>query len=87
SLRQVHPYALKEFRGRWYILAKDLKDNRIKTFGLDRIQYLEITKKRFTFPSDLNVGELFRNCFGIINPDDASRKTLFFRSIRNKESI
>lgn len=68
SSRKVSPYALKEFRGRWYLIAMDENDGRLKTFGLDRIAELEITKKRFVKSSKFNVNELYRNSFGIINP-------------------
>jgi len=68
SIRIVEPYSLKEFDGRWYVYVKDMKDGKIKTFGLDRISDLEITKKRFIFPPEINVKEHFKNCFGIICP-------------------
>ncbi len=70
SVRTVEPFMLKEARNRWYIVANDLGDNHIKTFGLDRISDLEITKKKFRRPADLNVDSLFRYSIGIINPDD-----------------
>lgn len=75
SVRNVAPYALKEFKGRWYVIAKDEKDQRIKTFGLDRIQDLEITKKRF-MPDNFDTAELFKNCFGIINPVGAKAQEI-----------
>ena len=68
--RIVEPYALKEFKGRWYLLAKEQNGKNVKTFGLDRIQNLEITRKHFDWPSSFNVNDLFKNCFGIINPFD-----------------
>lgn len=70
SKRDVEPYALKEFKGRWYLLAKDQKDNGLKTFGLDRIKELEITKKKFEWPRDFNANDLFKDYFGIINSGD-----------------
>ena len=45
SRRTVNPLLLKEFKNRWYILAIDSKDNKTKTFALDRLSGLEITKK------------------------------------------
>lgn len=69
TLRLTEPLALKEFKYRWYLLGIDLKDNRIKTFGLDRIAELEITKQRFEFPQGFNVNDYFRHCFGIISPN------------------
>ncbi|MBX2965659.1 MAG: WYL domain-containing protein [Cyclobacteriaceae bacterium] len=65
--REAEPYALKEFKGRWYLLANDQKDGMLKTFGLDRIQELEITKKKFQWPVGFNANELFRDYFGIIS--------------------
>lgn len=64
--REAEPYALKEFRYRWYLVAKDLKDDSIKSFGLDRIDNLEITKKRFTLSANVNVREMFLHSFGVI---------------------
>lgn len=68
--REVEPYALKEFKGRWYLLAKDYKGNFLKTFGLDRISDLDITKKKFVIPNNFNANQYFEHCFGIIVPDD-----------------
>lgn len=68
--RTVEPYALKEFKNRWYVLANDLKDNKVKSFALDRLSNLEITKKHFQFPKYFNVNEHYKYCFGIISPND-----------------
>lgn len=67
--RLVEPYALKEFKNRWYILVKDMKDNKVKSFALDRLSGLEITKKHFDAPEDFNVNGYYRHCFGIIGPN------------------
>lgn len=45
--RTVEPYALKQSRERWYILGFDKEGSVEKSFGLDRIEDLEITKERF----------------------------------------
>ena len=68
--RYAEPYALKEFKNRWYVLAKDLKDNQVKSFALDRLTDLGITKKRFQLPDDFNVNEHYKYSFGIISPED-----------------
>jgi hypothetical protein len=69
--RVVEPYALKEFKGRWYLLSRDRKDEIIKTFGLDRIKKVEILKKKFVSPADLMTNDYFQNCFGIIKSEDS----------------
>lgn len=67
--RNVEPYALKEFKNRWYVLAKDLKDNKIKSFALDRIKALEITKYKFRYSKDFDINTYYQYCFGIISPN------------------
>jgi len=86
SGRQVEPYILKEFKNRWYIIASDLKDNLVKSFALDRLSKLNITNKVFTYPKDLNINELYRNCFGITNSngEEVQEVILSFEPIQGK---
>jgi predicted DNA-binding transcriptional regulator YafY len=70
STRTVEPYALKEFKNRWYVLASDQKDENLKTFALDRISNLEISKKKFQYPQDFNISEYYHDCFGIMGPNE-----------------
>lgn len=69
SKRLVEPYALKEFKNRWYILAKDSKDNNIKSFALDRLTNLEITTQHYQYPDNYSIEQNYRYCFGIISPN------------------
>ncbi|MGV6945249.1 helix-turn-helix transcriptional regulator [Sphingobacterium kyonggiense] len=84
--RIVEPYALKEFKNRWYVLSKDLGDNKVKSFALDRITDLEILNKKFNFPKDFDVTEHYRYCFGIISPngDQPELIILSFNSFQGK---
>lgn len=70
SYRVVEPYALKEFKNRWYILAKDSTSNNIKSFALDRLTNLDITNETYQYPDNYNVEHSYRYCFGIISPND-----------------
>ena len=67
--RAVEPYALKEFKNRWYVIVKDLKDDQIKSFALDRLTDLDITKRIFKTLKSFDVEEHYRYCFGIISPN------------------
>ncbi len=70
TLRTVQPYALKEFRNRWYIMGKNLSDNKIKSFALDRLTDLDITRKKFDPVQDFDMHNHFKYCFGIISPNN-----------------
>lgn len=73
--RTLEPYALKEFKNRWYILGKEISKDLIKSFALDRLSDLEIVKEKFEMPKDFDVNQHYKHCFGIIganqqNPED-----------------
>lgn len=73
----VCPYALKESQGRWYLVALDLYDNTIKTFGLDRLSNPQEQNETFDYPNDFNVHKHFENSFGIIrNGNNKPEKVL-----------
>lgn len=60
SHRIIEPYALKETRGRWYVVGIDLADRQLKTFGLDRIACLTIEQERFRKDPTIDIQERFR---------------------------
>ena len=86
SQRVVEPYGLKEFKNRWYIMAKGAKDNFVKSFALDRLTELEITNKKFEHSKDHNNNQNYKYCFGIISPNDLEPQDIIlsFDAIQGK---
>lgn len=84
--RDVEPYALKEFKYRWYVMARDKKDGVVKSFGLDRISELEIGATRFSYPKNYNTEDIYRFCFGIIDDENESPEEIIlsFNKIQGK---
>ncbi len=74
SERKVHPLALKESLGRWYLLAVDTHDRKLKTFSLDRIRDIDISKTAYRDHYDYDVKHLFKHSFGIIQGDGEPQK-------------
>lgn len=77
--REVEPLALKEFKSRWYIIGRDQKNGNIRTYGLDRIEELEITKKKFIYPGDFNYSRHFKHSFGIIIPENSEPQDIILK--------
>lgn len=88
---RIHPYCIKMFRQRWYLIAHIAPKGEIHSFALDRIEKLKVLAEKFKLPEDWNSKEFFKNAFGIIvNPDariecvrlkvDASQAN-YFRSL------
>ncbi len=67
--RTIDPYLLKEFKKRWYVLGRDQRDGRVKSFGLDRMSELDVTRRTFSPDPETDLQERFRYCFGIISPN------------------
>lgn len=84
--RRIQPLALKEFKNRWYIVSRDTKDKNIKTFALDRLSNLEISRQRFDYPADFSIQKHYEHCFGIITPDDEEPQevVLSFKPFKGK---
>jgi predicted DNA-binding transcriptional regulator YafY len=61
---EVEPYRLNEFQNRWYLIAKDLKDQKIKTYNLEKIIEFDLQQRTFEFDQNLldleNIGIGFK---------------------------
>lgn len=68
--RNVNPLVLKEFKYRWYLIARDRADNRIKTYALDRMSNLKNLKIKFPEDTDFDMEKIQKYCFGIIFPEN-----------------
>ena len=66
SLVKLEPYFLNLFRQRWYVTGKNMSDNKIKTYALDRIIELKLMDEVFTVPDDFDAQEYTRDSFGVI---------------------
>jgi predicted DNA-binding transcriptional regulator YafY len=72
SERVADPYSLKEYKERWYLLARDHKDGNVKHFGLDRLSNLEITNQTFLSPGVNIINQHYKYSLGIISLGEGS---------------
>lgn len=82
----LQPYALKEFRNRWYLVANedDGKNFILKTYGLDRISDFNIYAKTFV-KKEIDIDALFVNSFGIVSTLNEKPKKIIL-SFDNNQS-
>lgn len=62
----IEPYFLKIFRQRWYVTGYNTKDNRIKTYALDRMENVTISSETFEKSATFDPASYCSNAFGII---------------------
>ena len=75
----LHPYAVKEYAKRWYIVAFCVERKAMRVYGLDRVIKLDSTENTFTFPKSFDIDNLFATSFGIYLPEGNGR-TITFRT-------
>ena len=74
--RTIHPYAVKEFEKRWYIVAFSEEAGQMRTYAMDRIQSLERTERTFVLPKGFNVDDVFEASYGIYLPEEGQKPVL-----------
>lgn len=63
--RTLHPYLLKEYRNRWYLIGMQEPNKRISTFALDRISKISATNLNFEWHADFSPQAYFEHAYGI----------------------
>ncbi len=74
----LEPYLLKQFKNKWYLICVKSESQVIRTYALDRIQTLEIKRKRFVPSGKLDLNTYSNNSFGIINPTNQKVEKIVF---------
>ena len=75
----VHPYCVKVFRQRWYMIAFNPLKDKVLTYSLDRIQGISLTDDTFLFPEDFNGEQYFHDSFGIIVQEELPAENVLLR--------
>ena len=66
--RELEPLGIKEYKYRWYLIAIDLRDNQIKSFGLDRIKGLQQSNKKLE-KSVFDIQSFFEYTYGAVGTE------------------
>lgn len=73
----LEPYFLKIFRQRWYVIGRNVKEDTIKTYALDRIREAVVLPDTFVIPDDFDMENYFRDSYGIVvDHSDAKRVSI-----------
>ncbi|PSR04415.1 MAG: hypothetical protein BRD50_03695 [Bacteroidetes bacterium SW_11_45_7] len=63
--RLVHPYLLKEYRNRWYLIGMLNKNQHIMIFGLDRMSNLQLSDHPYAISPYFEPEHYFQYSYGI----------------------
>lgn len=78
-----HPYFLKLYKQRWYMVGLREKSGDIRTYALDRVRELNLSKETFVMPTDNPAADIFESIIGI-SSSKAGVKTVRLKADRTQ---
>ena len=60
-----HPYFLKRYKQRWYMIGLKEKGESIRTYALDRVRSMAILTENFEMPETFNAEQMFAHIVGV----------------------
>ena len=75
QLFNLHPYFLKQYNNRWFLLGRDFQHERLSNLPLDRIEKIEESDEKY-IPSDIDFEEYFDDVIGVSITDESIQKIL-----------
>lgn len=61
----IHPYYLKQYNKRWFLLGLNSDDNRLYTIPFDRIKKIDFLKEHYIENTTTNFSEYFEDIIGV----------------------
>ena len=73
----IHPYCVKLFKQRWYVVAHCPNFDSIRIYALDRIDNIEKhATNKFRLPKKFDAAEFFMNYYGVVANTDTPKETV-----------
>ncbi len=76
----IEPYCVKLYENRWYMLGHNLNKDTIRIYGLDRIEAVEITPRKYKLPAGFSAAHYFALSFGIVTDDRIKPERIVIRA-------
>lgn len=70
----IEPYFLRLFKQRWYVVSRNVSENRVKTYALDRMKAVQLTGDTFEFDPSFDMENYFTDSYGIVVTRNSPRK-------------
>ena len=80
---EFHPYFLKRYKQRWYMIGRKVKSDGLRTYALDRVKAVETTGENFEMPRGLRLADIFGGILGVTG-SKAEERTVRLRATRTQ---
>jgi len=79
SEKVVHPYLIKEFRNRWFLIGREGNANRITNYSLDRIKKIKSSPETYIENDIFDPKEYFKHLIGVSVPEGAKPEEIWIK--------
>lgn len=79
-----HPYLLKEYNNRWYVLGKVKNKDTITTLAIDRIEKIETSSKHYSLDPSFDATVYFVHAIGITFENNPKPETIKIRVLKKQ---
>ncbi len=84
----LHPYMLREYNRRWYLIAAAERDGKLLCFGLERINDLTPLPSHKYMPYEGEINEYFEDVIGVtVHEDSPVYQIVFWVSNKSKDYV
>lgn len=83
----IHPYSIRLFKRRWYLIAYSEYSKGIRLYMLDRAASVNVLDEVFEMPEDFDAEGYFEDFYGVRRNDDAKQKVVIKVSSRIRDLI
>ena len=74
TIRTVSPLFLKQFKHRWYLIAREEQTEKVKSFGLDRILKVTVLNDAFKFRKEDYHDSMFSHVIGLYDNEEEPQR-------------
>lgn len=74
--RMVHPYLLKEFRNRWFLIGREENATRLTNYALDRIKGIRPSSESYIENNLFNPTQYFEHLIGVSIPENGRPESI-----------
>lgn len=80
----IHPYYLKQYNGRWFLVAFSQNIGKLSIFAFDRIKSIQILHTDYIQNTDYDFNEYFDDMIGVTKPDSSALEIVKIRVSNNR---
>ena len=83
----VHPYSLRLFKRRWYLIGYSEYSKGVRLYMLDRASGARIVEESFQMPEGFDAEVFFEDYYGVRKSEDAKEKVVLKASARVRDLV